>query len=83
LSPSEEALLAGASEIFGVSSTTFSLLNNADLKFGKVKDEEGNDVTLSHGSYGVLLESADRSVRENAFKQLYATYEGVKNTNAS
>lgn len=83
LSPNEEALLAGASEIFGVSSTTFSLLNNADLKFGKVKDEEGNDVTLSHGSYGVLLESADRSVRENAFKQLYATYEGVKNTNAS
>ncbi|RPA60866.1 oligoendopeptidase F [Aerococcus agrisoli] len=83
LSPSEESLLAGAGEIFGNSSTTFSLLNNADLKFGKVKDEEGNEVTLSHGSYGVLLESSDRAVREAAFKQLYASYDAVKNTNAS
>lgn len=83
LAPNEEALLAGASEIFGASSNTFALLNNADLKFGKVNDEEGNEVTLSHGSYGVLLESADREVREKAFKQLYATYDSVKNTNAS
>ncbi|OYQ67005.1 oligoendopeptidase F [Aerococcus sp. 1KP-2016] len=83
LSPNEESLLAGAGEIFGNSSTTFSLLNNADLKFGKVKDEDGNDVTLSHGSYGVLLESSNREVRETAFKQLYASYDAVKNTNAS
>ncbi|MGY0836918.1 oligoendopeptidase F [Aerococcus urinaeequi] len=83
LSPEAESLLAGASEIFGNASSTFSLLNNADLKFGKVKDEDGNEVTLSHGSYGVLLESTDRLVREKAFKQLYASYESVKNTNAS
>lgn len=83
LAPGEEALLAGAGEIFGNSSTTFSLLNNADLKFGKVEDEDGNEVTLSHGSYSVLLESANREVREKAFKQLYASYDQVKNTNAS
>lgn len=83
LSPSEEALLAGAQEIFSASSDTFSLLNNADLKFGKVKTDTGQKIDLTHGTYGILLESSNREVRKNAFKQLYATYEGVKNTSAS
>lgn len=83
LSANEEALLAGASEIFGASSKTFSVLNNADIQFPVVKDEEGKDIQLSHGVYGELLESTNRTVREQAFKKLYEVYQGLKNTFAS
>lgn len=83
LSANEEALLAGASEIFGASSKTFSVLNNADIQFPTIKDENGEDVQLSHGGFGELLESTNRSVREQAFKKLYSVYQGLKNTFAS
>ncbi|MGM0123294.1 oligoendopeptidase F [Enterococcus sp. AZ194] len=83
LSAEEEALLAGASEIFEASSDTFSVLNNADLTFPVVQNEEGESVQLSHGLYGQLLESTDRSVREAAFKGLYSVYEQFKNTFSS
>lgn len=79
----QEALLAGASEIFGASQKTFAVLNNADLKFPTVKDENGDDVQLSHGLYGQLLESTDRSVREAAFKGMYSVYEQFRNTFAA
>ncbi|AQS52797.1 Oligoendopeptidase F, plasmid [Jeotgalibaca dankookensis] len=83
LSAREEALLAGASEIFSASSRTFSILNNADIEFPTVKDEEGHEVKLSHGLYGKLMESSDRGVRKEAYEALYKTYAGLKNTFAS
>lgn len=79
----QEALLAGASEIFGSSADTFSVMNNADLKFPIVKNEAGEDVQLTHGVYGQLLESTDRNVREQAFKALYSVYHQFRNTFAS
>lgn len=83
LTSKEEALLAGAGEIFGASSNTFSILNNADLTFPVVKNEEGEDVQLSHGVYGQLLESTNREVRKEAYKQLYTVYHQFRNTLAS
>ncbi|MGX7352185.1 oligoendopeptidase F [Enterococcus canis] len=83
LSAEQEALLAGAGEVFGASSRTFSILNNADLKFPVVEDENGEKVQLSHGVYGQLLESTNREVREVAFKELYKVYQQFQNTFAS
>ncbi|REC33301.1 oligoendopeptidase F [Enterococcus pseudoavium] len=79
----QEALLAGASEIFGSSADTFSVMNNADLKFPVVKNEAGENIQLTHGVYGQLLESTDRNVREQAFKALYSVYHQFRNTFAS
>lgn len=83
LSSSEEELLAGASEIFDASSNTFAILNNADLRFPIVKDDEGHEVELSNGLYGQLMESTNREVREEAFKGLYQVYYQFINTFAS
>ncbi|MHC1734130.1 MAG: oligoendopeptidase F [Erysipelotrichaceae bacterium] len=83
LSLAEENLLAKASNVLGASSQTFSILNNADLKFPLVKDEAGNEVQLSHGRYGMFLESKYRDVREGAFKAMYTTFGQFKNTFAS
>ncbi len=76
----QEALLAQMSEVTGTASNTFGMLNNADLVFPKVKNEEGEEVQLTHGNYIKFLESKDRSVRENAFKAMYETYGNFKNT---
>lgn len=79
----QEALLSQMSEVTGASSNTFSMLNNADLEFPTVRDEEGNEVQLTHGNYVHFLESKDRSVREAAFRAMYKTYGDFKNTFAT
>lgn len=82
LSQSEEELLAGAGEIFGAASETFAILDNADIVFPFVKDEDGNEVQLSHGVYMRLVESKNREVRRGAYEALYSTYEQYQHTYA-
>lgn len=57
LSQKEEELLAGAHEIFGAAGETFEILDNADIVFPVVLDDEGNEVQLTHGNFISLLES--------------------------
>ncbi|WP_211747706.1 oligoendopeptidase F [Paenibacillus sp. Marseille-Q4541] len=83
LSKAEEALLAQVGNLSQAPQTIFGMLNNADLKFPKIKDENGNEVELTHGSYIQFLESPNREVRERAFKAVYSTYAKNKNTIAS
>ncbi len=80
LSAKEEALLAQVSEVTSTSSNTFGMLNNADLTFPTIKDENGEEVEVTHGRYIRFLESDDRRVREDAFKAVYETYGKYKNT---
>ncbi|MDP4171021.1 MAG: oligoendopeptidase F [Bacillota bacterium] len=83
LSSSEEALLAEASEVMGASSNTFGMLNNADLEFPSIKDENGEEVEVTHGRYSRFLESTDQRVRHDSFKAVYDTYGKFRNTFAS
>ncbi|MFC7371809.1 oligoendopeptidase F [Fictibacillus iocasae] len=83
LSKEEEALLAGVREVTSSSSSTFGMLNNADLKFPVVKDENGEEVELTHGRYIRFLESSDQNVRREAFEAMYSTYGNFKNTFSS
>ncbi|NLG82751.1 MAG: oligoendopeptidase F [Bacilli bacterium] len=83
LSENEENLLALASDVLNASSTTFGMLNNADLRFPTIVDENGEEVALTHGRYIRFMESKDRRVRKEAFQALYKTYGNFKNTFAS
>ncbi|MBU8790763.1 oligoendopeptidase F [Oceanobacillus caeni] len=83
LSEKEEVLLAEASEALSTGSQTFSMLNNADLPFPAIKDENGEEIDLTHGRYSRFMESKDRRVRKDAFKAMYDTYGQFKNTFAS
>ena len=80
LSQAEEALLAQVGSISSSPNNIFSMLNNADMKFPKVINEQGVEVELTHGTYIQFLESKDRDVRREAFKAVYATYSTLKNT---
>ncbi len=83
LTEAEEALLAQVGNLSQAPQTIFGMLNNADLKFPSIIDENGNEVELTHGRYVQFLESPHREVRESAFKAMYSTYARQKNTIAA
>ena len=83
LSAAEERILAMAEDPLGGADNAFTMLSDVDLDFGTVVDENGKEVKLTHGTYGLLLESADRRVRHDAFRGLYKAYRSVKNTIAA
>lgn len=80
LSPAEENILAQLSEIAGSTNDIFTMLNNADIKFGKIIDEDGDEVELTHGNYITFMESHDRNVRKQAYEAMYAAYKALINT---
>ena len=82
LSSAEEALLAGASEIFGAGAETFEILDNADIVFPTIRDAQGQDVQLSHANYISFMESSNREVRKAAYQALYSIYEQYQHTYA-
>jgi oligoendopeptidase F len=79
----EEHLLAMQTEMAQAASHAFRQLNDADLKFGTLKDETGQEVELSHGTFATLLHSPDRGVRKNAFHRYYQQYEAHQYTLAA
>ena len=83
LTPAEENLLAKAAELGGAPQQIFTMLNDADISFPSIKTSEGEELELTKGRYITFLESSDRSVREQAFKNLYSVYLSQKNTIAA
>ncbi|MBQ6685116.1 MAG: oligoendopeptidase F family protein, partial [Firmicutes bacterium] len=83
LSMAEENILAQMSEITSATNDIFSMINDADIKFGTIVDEDGETVEITHGNYIGLMQSHDRRVRKEAFEHMYASYMAQKNTLAT
>lgn len=83
LSEEEEKILAMASDISRGPGNIFSMLNNADLVFPTITDEDGQEVRVTHGRYIDFLMSKDRRVRKDAFTALYSKYREFINTFAA
>ena len=80
LSLEEEKLLAMANEVTGVPSQVYNMLNNADITFEDIKDENGNLIQVTKGKFGLLMQNEDREVRKATFKSFHNSYEKQKNT---
>lgn len=80
LSNKEERILSMAGEISGAPREIFGMLNNADIRFPTIKNDDGKRVRITHGSYIVLMQSKDRSVRQAAYNAMYKTYRNNINT---
>ena len=78
-----EELLALASDCLDAPSSIHNMLTNADMTFGDIKDEDGDEVELTEGNYSGFIKSKDRSVREAAFKKLFGEYKKFDNTLAT
>lgn len=83
LSAAEENILAQMSEVTGATNDVFKMLNNADMTFGTIEDEDGEQVPLTHGNYITFMESPNRKVREAAFTNMYEAYKKLINTLAT
>ena len=83
LSAAEERIIAMTGEMGAAPSTIYDMLSDADMKFPTIKNEEGQDVEITHANYIPLMMSADRSVRRNAYEALYGTYKKFGSTIAA
>ncbi|GGK12565.1 oligoendopeptidase F [Caldalkalibacillus thermarum] len=83
LSTKEEAILAQVGELASAPNDIFTMINNADMKFPTITDENGEEKELTHGRYIQFLESKDRRVRQDAFKAMYDTFKKQRNTLAA
>ena len=80
LSEKEEAIMAQMGEITGATNDIYTMLNNADLSFGTIIDEDGDEATLTHGNYIKFMECHDRDVRRSAYNAMYDAYKKLLNT---
>lgn len=74
LSEKEEEIISKALSAFGTPEEAFYNLDNADIDLGKIKDENGKEVTVTNSSYHTFMISKDREVRKNAFSSMYTFF---------
>lgn len=82
LSPEKEEVLSQTGLLYSADDT-FKKLNNADITFEPIVDEDGTVLPLTNGTYSTYLNSPKRSIRKQAFQNIYKAYGGLKNTIAS
>lgn len=83
LSDECEQLMAKLQDGFGTHGDIRSIFANSDLRFGKIRNEEGKLVELTDTNYVTFLMSGNRRVRQAAFRKIYETYAQFGNTFAT
>lgn len=73
LSSAEEKILALAGDVMGGFRNVFSLLDNANLNLPKASFN-GEEIQMSHGMYGLVLQSGKREERKEWFEKYYEAY---------
>ena len=79
LSRELESVLAKAKELGNSPQQIFMAFNNADIDFGTIQNEAGEETALTNGRYTSFMESENREVRRAAFQRLYQVYGKHKN----
>ncbi|MCQ2423466.1 MAG: oligoendopeptidase F [Clostridia bacterium] len=80
LSAAEEALLAKLGDAQNTPSNAYDMLTDVDIVHSEIKNEKGETVRLTPGTFGLFRESADRRVREDAFNAYFGDYKQYNNT---
>ena len=83
LGAEEEGLLAMAGNVTGAFYNVFSSFQNADVSYGTVRDEDGNEVELTQGRYYRFQESSDRRLREESWTLFHRAYDKFGHTLAA
>ena len=75
-----EEILSMASTFASGADQTFSMLDDADIKYPTIKDENGNDLQLTKQRYARCMESSDPRVRQESNEAFYTAYKSHINT---
>ena len=80
LSSEQEFILASLSETLDAPDEIFSVLNDVDLVFGEVIDDNGDVYPITHATFVHLMESDSREIRMETFEKMYSKYRELNNT---
>ena len=83
LDEKSETILAMMGDAATAPQDAFEMLESVDMTFPSIKDEEGNDVVLTHGNFSVYRESKDQRVRKDAFEAYFGEFKKFINTFAA
>lgn len=83
LKSNEEKLLAQLEPAIDDAADISTKLDDTDLNFGMIKNEDGEDVQLTNATASIFATSSDPDMRMRAAKQLDTAYYSVRNTFAA
>ncbi len=83
LDEARETMLAMLGDAAQSPSNSFDMLESVDITFPNITDENGNEVPLTHGSFGVYRESRDQRVRREAVELYFGEFKKYLNTFAA
>lgn len=83
LSAEREQMLAMLGDAASTPQLAYEMLTDVDLRLPLVKNDAGEDVQLTAGTFSMYRESRSRAVREGAFRAMFGTYRSYGNTIAA
>lgn len=83
LDASKEMMLAKLSDAANTPSNAFKMLESVDMTFPTMKDENGEEVAITHGNFGVFRESKDPEIRRESFEKYFGEFNKYINTFAA
>lgn len=69
-----ETVLAQLSEVLGGSGQAMNALDDADIDYGTIDDEDGNPIHLTKGRYAIIQEGRNRELRAAASEKFHKEY---------
>ncbi|MBR6767608.1 MAG: oligoendopeptidase F [Clostridia bacterium] len=78
-----EGILAMLGDAAQTPGNVFEMFESVDMRFPSIKDENGNEAPLTHGSFSVFRESKDARVRKDAFETYFGEFGKYINTLAA
>ncbi|KRL53938.1 Oligoendopeptidase F [Furfurilactobacillus rossiae] len=79
----EEKLLAQSSKVFEGAENIFSMLNDGDMKYGDIEDENGETVELTDAKISEFMQSTNRDLRKRTSHLIKKAYDGLQHTFAT
>lgn len=76
----QEKMLSLLSDAAGAAHNAFTMLESVDMTFPDVAGENGEKLPLSHGTYGLYLDSKSRTLRKNAYETYHGEFRKYLNT---
>lgn len=83
LSEEVESALAQMSDAMSAPENIYNAFSDSDIKYPQIKNQNGELLDLTDSNYSAFIRSDDRQLRLNAFKGIFQTLYGYKNTFAS
>lgn len=75
-----EKMLADSNQLQMQPNLIYDALTTTDMTFDDISDENNQSHPMSHGLYGVYLQSEDRQLRKAAFLEMLTTFGKINNS---